>query len=245
MTSGPVLILGANSDIGTSIVHKFANEGYDIQLAARKLPILKIKYENLDSKYNIKVNFYEFDVLKTDTHINFIENLEQLPSIIICTIGCMGNQGENEIKSDLRINVLRTNYEGPVNILSEFANFFERRGSGTIVGISSAAGDRGRSTNYIYGSAKSGFSTFLSGLRNRLARKNVHVVTVLPGPVYTKMTAGLELPKLITTYPDKVSKDIYQAVLKKKNIIYTTGIWRLIMILIKFIPEGIFKKFKI
>ena len=245
MTTGSVLILGALSDIGIAIAHKFACKGHDIKLAARNLSKLKTKYENLNSKYNINVNFYEFDVLKTDTHINFIENLDELPSILICAIGNMGNQNENETKLDLRIKVLRTNNEGPINIISEFANIFEKRGSGTIVGISSVAGERGRSSNYIYGSAKAGFTVFLSGLRNRLAKKKVHVLTVLPGTVYTKMTSNLKLPKLFTTYPDKVSDDIYMAVKKKKNIIYSMGVWRYIVFIIKLIPEEIFKKLKI
>ena len=110
------------------------------------------------------------------------------------------------------------NYEGPVNIISELANIYEDQGFGTIIGISSVAGDRGKSSNYIYGSAKAGFTTFLSGLRNRLAKKNVHVLTVLPGTVYTKMTIGQNLPKLFTSTPDKVANDIYNGFVKKKTL---------------------------
>ena len=126
----------------------------------------------------------------------------------------MCEQKENEINYDLRTKVLRTNYEGPINIISELANIYENRGYGTIVGISSVAGDRGRSSNYIYGSAKAGFTAFLSGLRNRLAEKNVHVLTVLPGTVYTKMTLGHKLPKIFTSYPDKVASDIFKSIIK-------------------------------
>ena len=82
--------------------------------------------------------------------------------------------------------VMETNFVGPVNFLSEIANRYEKNKSGTIVGVSSVAGERGRSINYFYGASKSGMTTFLSGLRNRLAKKNVHVLTVLPGTVYTK-----------------------------------------------------------
>ena len=153
----------------------------------------------------------------------------------------MGEQKKSENNTKLRVKVLRTNYESPVNIISDFANIFENRGYGTIVGISSVAGDRGRSSNYIYGSAKAGFTTFLSGLRNRLAKKNVHVLTVIPGTVYTKMTLNSKLPKFFTSSPNEVAEDIYNAVIKKKNIIYTMKIWRFIMFIIKFIPEGIFK----
>jgi short-subunit dehydrogenase len=237
-----VLILGALSDIGKSIAHEFALNGYDLQLAARKKEKLKSLSEDLKIRYDIKVDIYEFNVLKIDTHTDFIKNLNKLPDILICTIGYMGEQKGNEKNTESRLNVLRTNYEGPSNIISEFANLFEERCSGSIVGISSVAGDRGRKNNYIYGSAKAGFTAFLSGLRNRLADKNVHVLTVLPGTVYTKMTLGLKLPKLVTTYPAKVAKDIFAGVTKKKNIIYSIGIWKLIMIIIKIIPESIFKK---
>ncbi len=245
MKNKNVLLLGALSDIAKSTIHKFGENGYDLQLAARNLDDLQKLSDDLKIRYKIAINIYEFDILKTENHQNFIKNLREMPSIIICAVGLLGEQKKNENDSELRVKVLRTNYEGPVNIISDFANIFENRGYGTIVGISSVAGDRGRSTNYIYGSAKAGLTTFLSGLRNRLAKKNVHVITVLPGPVNTKMISNLEKPGLLTTNTSNVANDIYSAVLKKKNIIYTMKIWRIIMFIIKIIPEQIFKKLKI
>ena len=241
MKNKSVLILGALSDIAKSIAKRYGEDGYDLHLAARKIDDLKLHSTDLKIRYNINIDIYELDILKTETHKNFIENLKEIPSIVICAIGLLGNQKENENNSELRTKILRTNYEGPINIISDFANIFENQGYGTIVGISSVAGERGKASNYIYGSAKAGFTTFLSGLRNRLAKKNVHVLTVLPGTVYTKMTLGLKLPKMFTSSPDKVANDIYNAVNKKKNVIYTMKIWRLIMLIIKCIPEGIFK----
>ena len=245
MKKGPVLILGAHSDIGKSITHKFASKGHDIQLAARRSYELETFSEQIKSNYSVSVKKYEFDILFTDKHLQFINDLDKLPEILICCVGLMADQKNSEKNKSTRIDVIRSNFEGPLNIISEFANYFEERGSGTIVGISSVAGDRGRATNYIYGSAKSGFSAFLSGLRNRLAKKNVHVVTVLPGPVNTKMISNLEKPGLLTSNTSNVANDIYSAVLKKKNIIYTMKIWRIIMFIIKIIPEEIFKKLKI
>src|SRR5690606_12784913 len=116
---------------------------------------------------------------------------------------------------------------------------------GTIVGISSVAGERGRQSNYLYGSAKAGFTAYLSGLRNALFSDNVHVVTVLPGFVYTKMTENLNLPKLLTAQPSEVADAIYAAVQKKKNTIYVRWFWKWIMLIIKCIPEFIFKKLKL
>ena len=119
---------------------------------------------------------------------------------------------------------------------------FEQRNEGTICGISSVAGERGRKSNYLYGSAKAGFSEYLSGLRNRLAKSNVHVVTVKPGFIDTKMTEGMPLPAPLTAQPEQVAKDIFKACMKKKNVIYTLWMWRWIMAIIRNIPEPIFKK---
>ena len=171
MKKHSVLILGAQSDIAKSIAKKFGENNYNLVLAAKNIDELKIQSIDLKVRYNIVVDIYEFDVLKNENYEKFLNNLKEVPSIVICAIGFMGEQKENERNSDLRTKVLRTNYEGPINIISELANIYEDQGYGTIVGISSVAGDRGRSSNYIYGSAKAGFTTFLSGLRNRLAKK--------------------------------------------------------------------------
>ena len=215
MKNKSVLILGALSDIAKSIAQRYSRDGYNLHLAARKIDDLKLYSADLKIRYNINIDIYELDLLKTETHENFIKKLKEIPPIIICAVGLLGEQKENENNVELRTKVIRTNYEGPINIISEFANIFENQGFGTIVGISSVAGDRGKASNYIYGSAKAGFTAFLSGLRNRLAKKNVHVLTVLPGTVYTKMTLGMKLPKFFTSSPEKVANDVYDA--KKKR----------------------------
>ena len=171
MKKKSVLILGAQSDIAKSIAHEFGKNKYNLVLAARNIEELKIQSTDLKLRYNINIEIYEFDILKTQNYQNFIKNLKEIPPILICAVGLMGDQKENEKNYNLRTNVLRTNYESPINIISEFANIYENLGYGTIVGISSVAGDRGKSSNYIYGSAKAGFTAFLSGLRNRLAKK--------------------------------------------------------------------------
>ena len=240
-----ILILGGASDIGLAIARYFAFNGYDIKLAARQSEKLRSNISDFRIRYNSKVTIYEFDVLKTSTHKNFVDNLLEFPDIVLCCVGYMGNQVINETDCKERALVIRSNYEGPVNILSEFANIYEKKSFGTIVGISSVAGERGRSINYIYGSSKSGFTTFLSGLRNRLAKKKVHVVTVLPGPIKTKMTEGMKLPKLLTSTPKTLAKAVYSAVNKRKDIIYVGKIWSVIMFVIKIIPEKLFKLKKI
>jgi hypothetical protein len=128
-----------------------------------------------------------------------------------------------------------------VSLFNIIANDFEKRRSGFIVGISSVAGDRGRKSNYIYGSAKAALTAYLSGLRNRLYDAQVHVMTVKPGFVATKMTEGMDLPEKLTAQPEEVAKDIYKAQQKSKDVLYTKSIWRFIMMIITAIPEWKFK----
>jgi len=143
--------------------------------------------------------------------------------------------------------VLRTNFEGPALLLGLFAERFLARGSGTIVGVSSVAGDRGRGSNYLYGAAKAGFTAFLSGLRNRLAPKGLRVVTVKPGFVRTQMTAGMKLPPLLTAEPVEVGRAIFTTAEKKSggDVIYVRPIWRPVMMVIGSIPERIFKRLRL
>lgn len=245
MTKPPVLILGARSDIGKAVAHKFASLGYPIQMAARNASALEADKTDMELRYGVSVSLHEFDALASDTHEAFVAELPELPRVAVCAVGLMGQQAESERDVAAATLVMRSNYEGPISILAILANRFENRGSGTIVGISSVAGERGRATNYVYGSAKAGFTAFLSGLRNRLSGRGVHVVTVLPGFVATQMTEGMDLPAKLTAEPNEVAYAISRAVQRKKDVIYVRPIWRLIMLIIRNIPERIFKGMKI
>lgn len=245
MTKPPVLILGARSDIGKATAHAFAALGHPIQLAARRADTLEADRTDMALRHNVEVTVHEFDALDNASHTAFVDSLPALPEIAVCVVGYMGEQSDNEQNSEAASVVLRSNFEGPANILAILANRFEDRGHGTMVGISSVAGERGRATNYVYGSAKAGFTAFLSGLRNRLAKKDVHVVTVLPGFVATQMTEGMDLPAKLTAQPEEVAQAITKAVAKEKNVIYVRPIWQIIMMIIRNIPEAIFKGMKI
>jgi len=245
MTKPPVLILGARSDIGKAVAHKFASLGHPVQLAARHVDNLDADKIDIELRHNVTVTLHEFDALAIDTHQAFVEALPQLPRVAVCAVGLMGQQAENERDIHAAARVMRSNYEGPASILAVLANRFEERGSGTLVGISSVAGDRGRATNYVYGSAKAGFTAFMSGLRNRLAKHGVHVVTVLPGFVATKMTEDMDLPARLTAQPSEVADALARAVERKKDVIYVRSVWRLIMLIIRNIPERVFKGMKI
>lgn len=245
MTQSPVLVLGARSDIGKATAHAFAALGHPIQLAARDAAALAPEKADIELRFNVPVSLHEFDALATDAHEAFVTDLPELPGVVVCAVGLMGVQHESERDNTAAIRVMRSNFEGPAGILSVFANRFAERGSGVLVGISSVAGERGRATNYVYGSAKAGFTAFLSGLRNRLAGQGVHVVTVLPGFVATRMTEGMDLNKRLTAQPEDVATAIVRAVERKRDVIYVLPVWRAIMLIIRNIPERLFKNVKI
>ncbi|WP_373696738.1 SDR family oxidoreductase [Microvirga yunnanensis] len=245
VTKPSILILGARSDIGIAVAHKFAAHGHPIQLAARQSKKLDAEKANLQIRYGVPVTLHEFDALLPETHAEFLAMLPELPAIAVSIVGMMGSQEGSESDYLLASCIMRSNFEGPANILSLLANRFEERGSGTLVGLSSVAGERGRATNYVYGSAKAGFTAFLSGLRNRLAKRGVHVVTVLPGYVATEATESIHLPARLTAQPSEVAERIVVAVERKKNVIYVRPVWRLIMLIIRLIPEAVFKRIRI
>ncbi len=245
MSKGPVLILGARSDIGRAAARRFAAEGHPIQLAARNAQGLEAERANLEIRHRVPVTLHEFDALAIESHAAFVEGLPALPEIAVSVVGLMGRQDESERDGAAAARVIRSNYEGPASVLAELANRFEARGRGTLVGVSSVAGDRGRASNYVYGSAKAGFTAFLSGLRNRLARTGVHVVTVLPGFVATQMTEGMDLPPRLTAQPEEVAEAILAAVARGRDVVYVRPVWRLVMMVIRGLPERVFKRTKI
>jgi short-subunit dehydrogenase len=200
-----VLILGAASDIAMAIARRYAKAGRELILAARNAARLDIDAKDLHYRTGAIVRLAEFDVLDLTGHIAFLDSLGLLPDIAICAVGLLGDQGVSEVDALSAERVMRTNYLGPAIILGELANRMQRRGSGLIVGISSVAGDRGRSSNYVYGSAKAGFTAFLSGLRARSSGRGVRVITVKPGFVQTRMTAGMALPAMMTAQPEEVA----------------------------------------
>jgi hypothetical protein len=240
-----LLILGGTSDMARATARLFASRGWAIQLGGRDLETLQRESADIAVRGTTPVTIHGFDVADTGAMKSFIDRLPRLPDVVVCAVGFLGEQTRAQSDLDHAATIMRANFEGPALILGLFAERFLVRGSGTIVGISSVAGDRGRASNYVYGSAKAGFSAFLSGLRNRSARHGVHVVTVKPGFVRTRMTDGMALPAALTAAPDEVAAAIWGAVAHKKNQIYVRPIWMLIMAVIRAIPESIFKRLSI
>ena len=240
-----VLILGGNSDVGKSLSRDFSKLGSNIILTSRKKGQLDSFKSDLEIRHSIKCDLEFFDVLDFNSHESFYNNLKKKPDIVISCIGYLDNQEKSENSFEESLKSIQTNFIGLVSILNIISNDFESRKSGIIVGVSSVAGDRGRGSNYIYGSSKSGFTSYLSGLRNRLFNSGVKVITVKPGFIKSKMTNHLDLPKILIATPNEISFDIIKSIKKKKNVVYTKWFWKWIMIIIESIPEFIFKKLKL
>ena len=240
-----ILILGGNSDVGKSLAKYFGNFGSNLILTSRKKAQLDSFKYDLEIRHKINCNIELFDVLNFNSHELFYKNLKIKPDIVITCIGYLDNQYDSQNYFEESLKSIQTNYTGLVSILNIISIDFQKKRSGVIVGISSVAGDRGRGSNYIYGSSKSAFTSYLSGLRNQLSKSGISVITVKPGYINTKMTAHLKLLNILTATPEEVSKGIIKSIKKKKDIVYIKWFWRWIMFLIELIPEKIFKRLRL
>jgi decaprenylphospho-beta-D-erythro-pentofuranosid-2-ulose 2-reductase len=240
-----VLILGASSDVAMSVARKFAACKFDIYLASRNSERLKPLQTDLNIRYGIRCSVYEFDAVDLEKHETFLLSLPELPNITVCSFGYLGDEQKARQELTESIKILHVNFAGAVIVLNIIGNLYKSKNEGCIIGISSVAGERGRSSNYIYGSAKAGFTAYLSGLRNALYPYNVSVITILPGFISSKMTAHLNLPKTLTSTPDEVADRIISAYKKKKDVVFVKWYWRWIIYIIKAIPESIFKRLKL
>jgi short-subunit dehydrogenase len=239
MLASPVLIIGARSDIGRALAKGYAAKGCDVILAARGG--ISADATDLALRTQAKVRAVSVDI--TDGGADaFFDSLGVVPSTVVMVFGLLGNQSESAAHDDIAARVMDSNYNGPARYLLAAARRMANVPDACIIGISSVAGERGRASNFIYGSAKAGFTAFLSGLRNTHAKTGLHVMTVKPGFVRTQMTAGMELSPVMTAEPEQVATAILTAHEKKSDVIYTLGLWRVVMIIIRAIPEKIFKK---
>ena len=240
------LILGATSSMARAFARAVSERGESVILAGRDMEDLHASATDCASRGAPLAKAMEFDARRSETFDGLIEAMAAQEGQLnaACFVGSMPEQSAIDRDPDLITGVVIDSFTGPAQVLQRLATLQEERGGGVSVGVGSVAGDRGRIGNYVYGAAKAGFHTYLSGLRNRLTRAGGHVVTVKPGFVDTAMTWGLEGMFLVAT-PDKVAADILRAVDKKKNTIYTPFFWRYIMLIITHIPEMVFKKMSI
>jgi len=239
MIRSPVLILGARSDIARALAQAYVAKGCDVVLAARG--DLAREAADMAVRSGRPVATVAFDV--TDgAPDRFFDALGFVPGTVVMVAGLLGDQQESAASDGAAARVMETNYAGPARYLLAAARRMASVDGGCIIGISSVAGDRGRGSNYVYGSAKAGFTAFLSGLRNAHAKTGLHVMTVKPGFVATRMTAGMTLPPPLTAQPVQVADAILAAQHKRRDVIYVLGRWRLAMTVIRLIPERIFKR---
>jgi len=239
-----VLLLGATSEVAIALAEQLAAQSCEIILAARRVNRLQPLKADLEVKHQTKITLAEFDAEQPDTHVAFYNSLESVDTAI-CVFGYLGNHSLALAQWSESLRIINANFTGAVSILNLIAADFEKKKNGVMVGISSVAGERGRQSNYLYGSAKAAFTTYLAGLRNRLYPAGVHVVTVKPGFIQTKMLQGLATPRLLTAQPQQVASKVIKAIQTRKNVIYVLPIWRLIMCIIRSIPETIFKRLKL
>ncbi len=242
---GCMLVLGATSDIASAVARRFAEKGWKLILAARNTDSLERVSRDIHVRSGKEVMTACFDVMDIDSHKTFWEKLPERPDAVFCAVGYLGDQKRAETDFSEVHSIVMTNYLGILSILNIAAGEFETIKKGLIIGISSVAGERGRQSNYYYGSAKAGFTAYLSGLRNRLFPASVRVIMVQPGFVMTSMTQHMKLPQLLTAQPDEAAEDILNAVKKGSDVIYTKWFWRYIMWLICLIPEKLFKRLRL
>lgn len=241
-----LLLVGGTSDIGRATALRYGQAGWNIVLAGRNAAELQRSADDIATRSGATVSTAVLDLLETGRFQGFLEGLDTLPDTAVCVVGELGSQTSAEKDMAHATRIIRANYEGPALMLGLIAEAFIARGSGTIVAVSSVAGDRGRASNYVYGSAKAGLTAFLSGLRNRLHPAGIRVITVKPGFVRTQMTAGMKLPGPLTAEPEEVGNAIFRAAEQKGgDIIYVRPAWRLIMTGIGLVPERLFKRLRL
>lgn len=241
--TGPVLILGATSDIARALAHAFAARGHSLQLAARTPERLADDAADLRLRHGVAVTTHHYDASVPDPAALF-DRLPAVPRIVVSAVGLLGDQARDAAEPARARAVIEANFTGPALALSEAARRLRALdGPTAVIGISSVAGDRGRAKNYVYGAAKAGFTAWLSGLRQDCARTDLHVMTVKPGFVATRMTEGMDLPAPLTETPEAVAALILRALDRRRHVVYTPK-WRLVMTVLGLIPEPIFKKLR-
>lgn len=245
-TSETWLILGATSSMARALARKLAARGANLLLAGRDMTDLQASAADCRLRGARLAEALHFDARNPDTFQPILDRMAELEGIpnAAVFVGSMPPQEEIDADPAMLDGVVADSHTGPARLLHGLAPMLEERGAGTIVGVGSVAGDRGRVGNYVYGSSKAGFATYMSGLRNRLTRSGAHAITVKPGFVDTAMTWGLDGMFLVAP-PEAVADAILKAVEKKKNVIYTPFFWRYIMMIIRSVPEPIFKKLSI
>ena len=239
-----ILVLGATSAIAAAVARELLTPNAQFFLVARNAEKLDTVRKDLLTRGAAGVATYALDLDDTAAHEQmFSAALEALGSIDLALIahGVLGNQDEAQTSSKAAAAILHTNFISAVSLITWLAHYFENAHQGTLAVISSVAGDRGRKSNYVYGASKGALNIFLDGVRNRIDRAGVQVLTIRPGFVSTPMTAHLPQGPLFAS-ASQVAKGIVKAIAARKDVVYVPGFWRPIMFIIRSVPEFVFKK---
>lgn len=242
-----IVILGVTSAIARATANAFAAAGQDLVIAARDEGELNRIAADIEVRYTVRAHAVALDAEDpASVDLLFDRCHQAAPHIagVVLGFGYMESQSAAQEDAAIIRRTFSINLTEAAVILEQFAAHFERQGTGFIAGISSVAGDRGRQSNYIYGTSKAGFSAYLQGLRNRLHHSGVRVITIKPGFVDTKMTFGLPGLFLVAT-PEAAGRAIHRAIVKGKDVAYVPWFWRYIMLIIRAIPERVFKRLKL
>lgn len=240
-----VLIIGATSAIATACARLWAEQGGEFFLVARSADKLAQTAADLTARGAKAVTVHCMDATDFAAHAPMLETcvgtLQQI-DIALIAHGTLPDQKACEQDVTVALAELSNNGTSVIGLLTLLANRFEVQRCGTLAVISSVAGDRGRPSNYLYGTAKAAVSTFCEGLRARMFKVGVHVITIKPGFVDTPMTQGLSLPAALLATPEQVAIRMVKGIQNKADTLYVPGFWRLIMLIIKTVPNIIFKR---
>lgn len=240
-----VVIFGATSAIALACARLWASEQASFFLVARDANKLEQTRADLLARGASQVQNYVLDLNTIAQHgamLDFCAQTLGQVDIVLIAQGTLPDQAACQQDVQLSLQEFTTNGLSVIALLTLLANKLEQQGKGTLAVISSVAGDRGRASNYVYGSAKAAVSSFCEGLRPRLFKAGVQVLTIKPGFVATPMTQGLPLPALLLATPEKVAQDIVRAIARGRDVLYTPWFWQYIMLIIRCLPQRIFKR---
>ncbi|MFZ0016409.1 MAG: SDR family oxidoreductase [Acetobacteraceae bacterium] len=242
-----IAIFGATSAIATSCARLWLSEGSSLFLVARNPDKLQVLVDDLCVRKGPAQVLAQAcaDLNDFERHEDLLAEARRALGgldVLLVAHGSLPDQRVCELSVNATLDELRTNALSIISLVTLAANLFQTAGHGTIAVISSVAGDRGRQSNYVYGTAKGAVSLFLEGVRNRLSRSGVRVVTIKPGFVDTPMTAHLEKKGPLWAQPQTIARGIARAVNGRRDVVYLPGFWRWIMVIIRHIPEPIFKR---
>lgn len=240
------LVLGASGAIARAFAREAAARGADVILAGRDMDDLARTAADIRIASGRAVSLLRFDALDFTSHAAVARQAAAVQGILNVALlfGIMPDQAAIDVDPTLGIVCVESSLTGAVSILHHIAPVLEARHAGAVIGFGSVAGDRGRLKNYVYGAAKAGLHAYLSGLRIRLRRSGVHVMTVKPGFVDTAMTFGLPGMFLVAS-PAAVARACLKAAEKRRDVLYVPFFWWGIMAIIRMVPERIFKKMSI